>query len=247
MNSPSEQTLDTVRGLRFVQRVDGYRFTLDAVLLATFAQEVVPEDAPSTVVDLGTGCGVVALLLAEARPLARVVGVEVQPSLARLARRNAEENELPVEVIEGDWRRFEGEWRADLIVSNPPYFLKNSGKLPPDPERCAARHEINGGLDTLAESVARRLNPGGACRLIHAAGRFGDLLSAFAAHEIFPTLARFVHPRAGDDASTVLLELRPKSRRALVVQPPLVLQGSSGRSYLPEVERMLTPLERRRS
>lgn len=237
-----DESLDAIGGgrVRLLQPRRGYRFNLDAVLLAGFAAKAVAADRPVDVVDLGTGCGVVALLVAAWRPNARVQAVEVQPAMAALARRNAQLNGLPVEVVEADWRAVPDTLRADLVVSNPPYFPPARGRPPVDEGRAAARFESHGDVSSLANSAARRLKPGGAVRLVHAASRTADVLDAFRAVRLLPTVMRFVHPRASEAANTVLIELRRDSRRPLVVEPPLVVHASAGREYSPEVAALLS-------
>lgn len=235
-----DETLDAIGEgrLRLVQRRDGYRFNLDAVLLAAFAVDGREAERPIDVVDFGTGCGVVALLVAAWRPRWRVQAVERQASLAGLARRNAELNALPVEILERDWRELRLESPVDLVVSNPPWFDVSSGRPPPDEEKAAARHELNGDVDDLARAMKRSVRSNGACCVVFPASRLVRLLAAFEGAGLAATRLRFVHPRVGEEAGSVLLEARPASKRPLVVEPPLVVHEGDG--FGPEVRRMVS-------
>ena len=144
------------------QHRNGYRFSIDAALLAAFV-EMRPG---ARVVDLGCGCGIIALLLAYRFPASRVVGVEVQPALAALARDNAVRNGMGerMTVLEKDLRRVQrrhcgGE--VDSVVANPPFRPAGSGRVNPDAERACARHEILGTMTDFAAAGRRLLNPGG--------------------------------------------------------------------------------------
>ncbi|MFN7134578.1 MAG: methyltransferase, partial [Myxococcales bacterium] len=167
----ADETLDVTPGgeLLLVQRRNGYRFTADALLLAEFAAAHGGE-----VLDVGTGCGVVGLLLLARKKSSRVVAVEVQPALAALARRNAELNGLTAhfEVVTADVRTEAfGGGRFAHIVANPPYFRVSEGRLSPDAERAVARHEVALTLEQLALSVAALLAPDGRLSVVLPSGR----------------------------------------------------------------------------
>lgn len=235
-----DETVDSLCGVAFLQPRHGYRVTLDAVLLAGFTDSVGQTPASADVVELGAGSGIVSLLLASWNPGWRFSAVEVQPRMASVARRNARKNALPIEVVESDWRSLPLAMKADLVVSNPPYFPATSARQPPDPTQAASRYEHHGNLESLARSAASLLKPDGAVRLIHSAGRAGDVFKAFRTVQLMPTVLRFVHPRANEPAHTMLVEFRPHSRRALVVEPPLIVHEAEGGGYSAEVSLLLS-------
>ncbi len=217
--------------LRIFQRVDGYRFNLDAVFLAAFAVEGKDPERPLRVIDLGTGSGVVALLIARGCPQWQVSAVEAQPSMADLARRNAELNALPVTVIEADWRTLGTPGRAgeyDLVVCNPPYFAMETGHLPSDADVAAARYETRGSiLDTVR--AARRLVKGdGSVRFVYGIGRLPELLRALDDAGLALVRLRMVHAKAEDPAYAALVEAAPGSRRPLIVERALIVHEHGG-------------------
>jgi len=242
-----DETLDSLGDgeVRLLQHRRGYRFSLDAVLLAHFAAQGLcapgrrPVRSPS-IVDLGTGCGVVALLLARRVPAARVAAVEVQPGLADLARRNCPLNGLDVRVVESDLRDVgslpdPGTWH--LATCNPPYFPRGRVRTGTDPERNAARQEVLCTVADAAAAAARLLRSDGMAAFVYPAERLATLFAALADAGLTPVRMRLVHPRDGAAAMLALVEAAPRSRRPLAVEAPLVVHAGGG--FTPEVAAML--------
>lgn len=225
-------TLDAVGGigedgLQIFQHRRGYRFSVDALLLADFARASVGR---GPFIDLGTGCGVVSLLLAKAAGV-NGVAVEIQSPLAALARRNAAQNGLSeaVEVVEADFRQLRGRLLPgsfQCAVSNPPFFPMSEGRVNPDSERAMARHEVAGNVGDVACAARWLLKDGGALCVVFPAARLTDLLDAFQRCKLRPHRLRFVHPKPGEPANLVLAEgLKNSPRTRLEVLPPVVLEG----------------------
>ncbi len=242
MNEKTE-TLDSLRigELQIIQPKQGYRFSLDPILLSHFA--VVPKGA--RVVDLGTGCGVIPLLLASLSQAARLIGVELQEEQAERARRNVVLNGLEgqVKILSGDLRNIREllpAGQSDLVVSNPPYRQPGSGRIAPDDQRAAARHELAGGLSEFLAAASWLLVNGGRFVIIYLAERLPELMAAMGKVGIEPKRLRLVHPREQEPARMVLLEGRKNARPGLAVEPPLYIYrgGGKGRDYSNEVLRM---------
>ncbi|MBK8481314.1 MAG: methyltransferase [Proteobacteria bacterium] len=243
--------------LRLLQPARGYRFNLDALLLAHFAAAVVPQP-PTLVIDLGAGCGVVGLLLARRWVRSRSRLVERQPALARLAAKNAARNGLAgrVRVLLGDLRD-SGQWRPRataarvLAVCNPPFFRLNSGRFSPDPMVAGAKHELTCTLAELLQASADGLRPGDTLALIHLATRQDELLRALPEHRLQPLRSRIVLPAPGRSATRVLVLARRRAdssadeRRASthagprrIEDPPLVVHCAPG-VYSAELRQLL--------
>ncbi len=229
MSEPAELTRDEIlRGqLSLWQPRQGYRFSVDALLLARFARDAAGDRA-AEIADLGAGCGVVGLALARALPAARVTLVELQPRLAALCRQNATENELAprVTVCEADLRALRGVLPGETfhhVVSNPPYRPAGQGRVSPDPERALANAEGAVTLEQVVAAAARLLRPRGTLSVVYPAERLPALLAACAPSDLRPVRLRLVHPRAGAPARRLLLTARKGAGAALVVEPPLVV------------------------
>lgn len=231
-----DETLDELRagGLQIIQAKSGYRFSLDPVLLCAFARVEVTD----SVADLGTGAGVIPLVLAAWSGASRIVGVEIQPALADRASRSVRLNGLEdrVEIVEGDLRRIAEvlpQGSFDAVLSNPPFRRAATGRAAPVAERAAARHELAGGLDDFIDAAAFLLKGKGRLYIIHLAERLAELLEAMRRGGMEPKRLRTVHGRQGDPARMVLVEGRKGGRPGMTVEAPLFVY--SGEEYTQEV------------
>jgi len=233
-----DETLDTFFNgtLRILQKRRGYRFSIDAVLLSQFIHLRKNEKA----IDLGTGCGILPLLLSQTTKAHSFVGVEIQRGLAELALKNSVLNHLEdrITILHQDFKKLKQVFSAgsfDVVFSNPPYRKVLTGRINPSLEKAVARHEIKGTLDDLIEMASYLLPTKGRCYLIYAASRAVDLLSTLRHHQLEPKRLRFVHPKRGENAKFVLVESVKASGKELKIMEPLVLNGSSMPPF-PETE-----------
>ncbi len=229
------------------QPARGYRFSIDAVLLADFAAPCCGE----RVLDLGTGSGVVLLLLSRLCPSFQTgVGVEIQHELHEFARRNIEENGLAgrLAAVRGDFREDlpgVAPRAFDLVVSNPPFRRVGEGRRNPDAQKEIARHEVTCTLPELFRAAGRHLSPKGRFATVGLAQRLPEMLSCAEAERIFPETLRFVHPYPGRAANRVLFAGGRRKPPELSILPPLVICSKEGR-YHPEVERIYRGMLKRR-
>ena len=229
--SIAEETLDTILGgaLRLYQPRRGYRFSVEAVLLARFAAA----RPAARVLELGAGCGVVALIYAALARPREVVALEIQPALAALIARNAALNDLAmVRAVCADLRarRVLGAATGgfDLVLANPPFRTRMSGRESPLVGRRLARGESAARLEDFVAAAARYARHGGRAAFIFAAARSAELISALRARRLEPKRIRFVHPYAAASASTVLVEARKGGGVEVEVEPPLVMYDAPG-------------------
>ncbi len=234
-------TTDTIYkgALTIRQPRSGYRFAIDALLLANFVR--VKEG--QLVVDLGTGVGIVALTLAWRMGQGRVFAVEIQPRLAQCARMNAEANPAGslVEILEMDWSKITRESigaPADHVVCNPPYRRLGTGRISPNQEEALARHELAGSLTSAAQAATRLLAPGGCFSVIYPAVRLADLIRVMKKYNLEPKRMRLVHSRPGDNARLAMIEAKLGGGEELNVYPPLYIY-EAGKVYSAEVEAIL--------
>jgi tRNA1Val (adenine37-N6)-methyltransferase len=210
--------------LQLIQSSKGYRFSVDAVLLSRF----VTTRQGDWVVDLGAGCGIIGLMLLLARPLDRVVCLEIQAVLADQALRNAALNGFreKMSVILGDIRHLPlAAAIADVVVCNPPYRLARSGRINPDPERAIARHEIMVSLQDILRAAVRLLKPKGRIAMVYPAARLADLSVRLRAFGLEPKKLRILHPGPEEDAKLAFVEAMRGAREGLKILPPLLDQG----------------------
>jgi tRNA1Val (adenine37-N6)-methyltransferase len=222
--------------LTICQTTLGYRFALDAFLLADF----VPETVTGPLIDLGTGCGVVALFLARRFPQASIIGMELQSSLAAVAQHNVVRNGLTpqVSIVQGDIRQAPALFPAEAfgaVVCNPPYRAVGSGRLNPRPEKAIARHELTVTLAQVIQAARHLLRRRGVCVLVYHPARLAELCTRLAAAGLRPYRMRLIHATLRAPASMVLVEAMRDGRDALTVLPPLCVYAAPG-VYTAEIQ-----------
>lgn len=222
--------LDFPRGLS--QPVGGHRFSVDALLLASFAGLRASERRG---LDLGTGCGVVglALLLLQDRETLHITGLDNDPEMLRHASINAErlgfQNQF--EIQNDDILSYYPEAAApyDFVSCNPPWREPGRGRLSPGPDRAHARHEGVAGLTDFAVVARRALKTRGRFFLVHLPERLPEILAVCSGHGLAPKRLRLVHGHGAARAKVLLLEAVKAGGPGLTVEPPLVLYSGPGR------------------
>ena len=223
------------------QAAKGYRFSIDAVIVA---HQVRPRPGDA-LVDLGTGCGIIPLILAFRHPQTRIQGIEIQPELADIARINVSENRMQscIQIHRMDLRALDHHVLSspvDIVTANPPFRKQRSGRVNPNRQSAVARHEILATLMDYTTAANRLLRTGGKFILVYAAGRLADLMCELRAAGIEPKGCRMVHSRKGEPARLVLLESVKGARPGVDVLPPLFIYNDD-QTYCGEIEQMLAP------
>ena len=236
----AEDTLDTLFGgrLKILQKKSGYRFSIDALLLAHFAEPRPGE----RMIDLGTGCGVIPLIIAFRKRTGKITGVEIQPSLADLARRNAALNRLSsrITILEKDLRNLEGKGFKgifDLALSNPPYRKVGAGRVNPRQEKALARHEFKAALQDVLRASQYLLKEKGRLAMIYPASRAAELIQEMRQFHLEPKRLQFVHSRLNEEARLMMVEAFKEGRAQVRVLPPLILYDT-GENYTPEARQI---------
>jgi len=242
LNKPRQgETLETFfeGNLKIIQPEKGYRYSLDAVLLAGLTR-VRPKDR---VVDLGTGCGIIPLLLAFRKSVAHVTGIEIQESLAGIAKRNVLLNELDhwIKILQADLRKVEFamlDGPVDLVMSNPPYGRLRSGRLNPVSEKAIARHELFGNLADVIRAAAKLLPRKGRLALIYPARGLPGLLKEASLAGFAPRQLTLIHATLNSEAKLIHLESTKEGRgKYLKVSKPFIIYRSDG-TYTDEMNTM---------
>jgi tRNA1Val (adenine37-N6)-methyltransferase len=222
---------------RVRQPEEGYRFSIDSVLLADFAAP----HCGRSVLDLGTGSGVILLLLAmRCDILKKGVGVEIQRTLWEFACRNIGENgfEGRLSAVLCDLRDDVpglSPRSVDLVVSNPPYRKIGEGRRNPDPGKEIARHEVACTMEDVFSAAGKYLSPRGRFAIVCPSHRLHEIFTLGASTGILPETVRFIHPHPDEPANRVLVAGSRRKAPEPAILPPLVVYEAKGR-YHPEVE-----------
>ncbi|MDR3319151.1 MAG: methyltransferase [Clostridiales bacterium] len=228
--NPGERIDDLqINGLKIIQTVKYYCFTSDAVILANFAR-VTPR---SRVVDLGTGGGVIAILLVGKYGAGTVTGIEIQERLADMASRSVILNGLEdkIHILLSpmqDAHTVLGLHKADIAVCNPPYTRLGDGGKNLDPHIAMCRHETGIDLKGVCQTAARLLKFGGRLYMVHQSERLAEIMVELAKADLAPKRLRFVCGRVGKPPALVLIEALSGGKAGLKIEPPLELYDKDG-------------------
>ena len=240
-----DERLDTINeGLRLIQKKNGLTFGTDAYLLAAFLRP-----SPRAVaVDLGSGTGILPLLLLEKRKVKRITAVEIQTEFAELIRRNAELNGFSDRITPlcTDVRQLESALlggEVDLVISNPPYMRCDSGKRNLHDEKYIARHEVCGTVADFCAAASRVLRYGGKFACVWRPDRLSELMHGLHEAGLEPKRMRFVHGDISTEPCMVLVEAIKGGAPSLRIGAPLILyepycQGQKGRVLTPTAQKI---------
>jgi len=210
------------------QSKSGYRHSIDPILVSHFAKP----SAGDKVIDLGTGCGIIPILLADNISPLEIIGVEIQSSLAEFAKDNIMANNMSddIKIINSDMKKIKSHIEpasVDMVITNPPYTKKNSGRINPDSERAIARHEIKITLAELVEIAAELLKDSGKFVIVYPKKRLSEVLAVMVSNGINPELLRLVHTKKDVAPKLFLLSGEKRGSKELVVAPPLYIFDES--------------------
>jgi tRNA1Val (adenine37-N6)-methyltransferase len=235
-------TKDDLRifGLQLFQPRQGYRYSLDAILLSRFCAELKSGDS---IIDLGAGCGIISLVLARLNPAVLALAIENNPDMAALADRNIRHNDLAARVSVHaedviNLRKSYAVSTFDLVVSNPPFRYPLRGKVSPQRGRDSARHETTAGLADFLSAAKYLVKPGGRICFIYHPSRLAEFISCAAELKLALLRLRMVHGTARAGAKMFLAELAKGRRADVTVEAPLIVFDDIG-EYTAEVTRML--------
>lgn len=225
---PGERLDDLQRnGYRIIQDPDKFCFGMDAVLLSGFASA--PDGG--RVLDLGTGTGIIPILMAAKTGAKELVGLEIQPESAEMANRSVILNDLEekVKIVEGDIKEAGELFEAasfDVVTSNPPYMIGGHGLQNPDGPKAIARHEVLCDLEDVVKAAARCLKPGGKFYMVHRPFRLAEIMVVMNRYKLEPKRMRLVYPFIDKEPSMVLIEGTRGGKSRITVEPPLIIYES---------------------
>lgn len=227
------------KNLKLIQNKNGFCFGVDSVLLSDFAKNIKKN---STVVDIGTGTGIIGILLCGKTNLKKIYGVEIQKQVAQMAKRNIELNGLEnrFEIINCDVNQifdFLEPNSVDCIVTNPPYKKANTGVKNEDETQTIARHEVKCTLEDIIEKGSKLLKDRGEFYMVHRAERLVDIMEFLRKYRLEPKNIRFVHPKQNEKPNLILVKAIKFANPFLKIDKPLVIQDEKG-NYTEEINQI---------
>lgn len=216
-------------GYKIIQNPEKFCFGMDAVLLSGFVRT----KEGAEILDLGTGTGIIPLLLAAKTKAAHLNALEIQPESADMARRSVALNglEKKIAVIEGDIKEADklfGAASFDVITCNPPYMIGRHGLQNPDAPKAIARHEILCTLEDVIRVTARLLKPGGNFFMVHRPFRLAEIITLLVRYRLEPKRMQLVYPYVDKEPNMVLLEANRGGKSRMTVEKPLIVYASRG-------------------
>jgi tRNA1Val (adenine37-N6)-methyltransferase len=213
--------------IKIFQPETGYRYSMDPVILA---YHISPFKG-CKVIDIGCGCGIIPLILGFRYKDIQIFGIEIQDQLAEIAKKNINENQMSdhVWILNKDIKAINSsdtQGLADIIISNPPYKKKGSGRLNPDIQKAVARHEIHLDLEHFFLSANSLLKPKGQVLFIFPAERLSDLILAMHCFDFHLDWIRFIHTKKKNKAKLILISGIKNSHGSCTVRPPLYIYDS---------------------
>lgn len=229
----SGERLDDLQrnGRRIIQDPGRFCFGMDAVLLSGFAAEGVKRGAK--LLDLGTGTGIIPILLSARTQASHLTGLEIQKESADMAQRSVALNHLEdrVSIIQGDIKEADELFTAasfDVVTCNPPYMIGKHGLTNPEAPKAIARHEILCTFEDAAAQTAKLLRPGGSFFLVHRPFRLAEIMMTLMRHKLEPKRMRLVYPYVDREPNMVLLQAVRGGRSRLQVEKPLIIYSEPG-------------------
>ena len=216
-------------GYKIIQDKDRFCFGMDAVLLSGFAQV---KDG-DRVLDMGTGTGIIPILLEAKTSSREFVGLEIQKESAQMAERSVLLNDLheKIKIVKGDIKEASaifGGATFDIVTCNPPYMNENHGIKNIDEPKTIARHEVKCTLEDVIREAAKVLKPGGKFFMVHRPRRLVEIVTLMNKYKLEPKRLRLVHPFADKEANMILIEGHRGRKSMMKVEAPLIVYKSQG-------------------
>lgn len=213
-----------IGGLKLIQNPSGFCFGVDAVFLSDFVK-VKPGE---TVLDMGTGNGIIPVLLSAKTRGKKFTGLEIQADTADMARRSVEYNHLEdrIEIVTGDIKEAAEIFKPaffDVITTNPPYMLAQHGQRNPDNAKAIARHEVLCKLDDILRESMRLLQDKGRFYMVHRPFRLTEIMIKMSYYKIEPKRIQFIHPYIDKEPVLVLIEGVRGARSRVTIEPTIVI------------------------
>ena len=238
MNLKENERIDDLeyKGLKIIQNRNGFCFGIDSVLLSDFAKNMKKN---SVVMDIGTGTGIIGLLLCKKTNLKKIYGIEIQKKVDEMTERNIKINEwknkfkvLNININESE--RYFVNNQIDVIVTNPPYKKNNTGLKNISESKLISRHEVKCTLEDIIEKSYIILKDLGVFYMVHRAERLVDIMFLMRKYKLEPKEIRFVHSKQNEKPNLVLIKAIKNAKEFLKIDKPLIIYNDDG-TYTDEI------------
>lgn len=224
------------KGLKIIQQIEGFCFGIDAVLLSDFAKDIRNN---SNVLDLGTGTGILSILLSAKTKLKKIIGIEIQEQVANMAKRSVQLNDLEdkIEIIQKDIKSLEEVFERnsfDAIVTNPPYKKLETGKMNEKESKYIARHEVTANLEDFIKISTYLLKDKGTFYMVHRPERLTEIIVTLKKYKLEPKKIRFVHSNYEQEPKLVLIKAVKNAKEFVTIEKPLFIYNKQG-EYTQEI------------
>lgn len=229
-----------IKGMKIIQNKNGFCFGIDSVLLSDFAKEI---KNGAKCVDLGTGTGILGILLCAKTNLSQIIGIEIQEEVAEMANRsiilNNLENKFKIininlKEIKNNKINYLEKNSFDYIITNPPYKKLNTGKINENEKKLISRHEITANLDDFIEVANYLLKDKGTIFMVHRPERLADIIEKMRKEKIEPKEIKFVYPKVNEEPNLILIKGVKNAKPFLKINKPLYIYNEDG-SYTDEI------------
>lgn len=223
-------------GLKIIQNKNEFCFGIDSVLLSDFAKDIKPN---SRVIDLGTGTGIISILLSKKIKLKKIIAVEIQMAMCEMARRSVKLNNLEenIEVINENIKELDKKLEVgkfDSIVTNPPYKKMDSGIKNERESKYISRHEVLCNLEDIIKVSSKLLKNNGSIYMIHRPERLADIIFLLRKYKLEPKVLRMIQPKGNKEPNLLLIKAVKNAGEFLKVQKSLVVYKDNG-EYTDEI------------
>lgn len=222
--------------LKIIQNKDGFCFGIDSILLSDFANEI---KRNSRVIDLGTGTGIIGIMLCAKTELSKMIGVEIQKEVYNMAKRSIKLNNFQdkFEIINDNIKNLENKIEMgtfDAVVTNPPYKKVGTGIINENEKKLVSRHEITANLEDFIKISTKLLKDKGSLYMVHRPDRLVDIIELLRKYKLEPKKIRFVQPSVKKEANMLLIKATKNAKPFLKIEKPLYVYKENG-EYTSEI------------
>ena len=223
------------KGLKIIQNKNWFCFGIDSVLLSDFAKDIKNN---SEVLDLGTGTGIISILLSKKINAKKITGIEIQEEVAKMAKKSIELNNLKnVEILNEDIKNLKkiiNKKSIDAVVTNPPYIKNGNGLKNENENKLISRHEIKCELKDIIEISNYILKDKGSLYMVHRPDRLTDIIYNLRQNKLEPKIIKFIYPNKNKECNLVLIKAVKNAGSFLKIEKPLYIYNENG-EYTDEI------------